>query len=126
MEETPQTPGGTPPGETPHPHPSGVPEPSSPVHTPHAAEMPEHTDAMGLDKYRKVVGKTYGPTRQRQIRVFATFFACLGLALLGGKLLADQLDKPPDSNPAVAPWSAPDAPKRAVTIPTEPESASQP
>lgn len=88
--------------------------------------MGTSTDAMGLDKYRQVIGKTYGPTKRQQVRVFAIFFACVAVALVGGKLLADQLDKPPESNPAVAPWAVPDAPQRAVTIPTEPKEANQP
>jgi hypothetical protein len=85
-----------------------------------AADGPSRTDAMGLDKYRKVVGKSYGPTKQRQAAVFGIFFLCVGIALLGGKLLADQLDKPPESNPDKAPWSVSDAPQRPVTIPQEP------
>jgi hypothetical protein len=93
---------------------------TGPVHTPHTAEAGSKVDAMGLDKYRQVVGKSYSPTKAQQAKVFGIFFACVALLFIGGKLLTDQLDKPPESNPAKAPWATQDAPEGgAVTIPTE-------
>jgi hypothetical protein len=74
----------------------------------------EHSkvDAMGLDKYRQVAGGTYGPTRTRVIMRFVVFFAVVALLFVGLLFLVDELDQPPASNPAEAPWSAPDAPQR--------------
>ncbi|HYU62119.1 MAG TPA: hypothetical protein VEK39_15295 [Solirubrobacterales bacterium] len=69
-------------------------------------------DAMGQEKRRGVTGQTYGPTRQRVIMSFVVFFAIVGVVFIGLLFLVDQLDQPPDSNPAQAPWSAPDAPQK--------------
>lgn len=66
-------------------------------------------DAMGKDKRRDVVGKTYGPTRARQAALYGIFLALIAAIAIGGKLLADELDQPPETNPDEAPWSASDA-----------------
>jgi hypothetical protein len=73
---------------------------------------PSDTDAMGLDKRREVTGRVYGPTRARIFTRFAIFFGVVILFLVAAKIAIDQLDKPPESNPAKAPWSAPDSPQR--------------
>ena len=65
-------------------------------------------DAMGQDKRRAVTGQAYGPSSQRVIMRFVIFFAILGAIFIGLLFLVDQLDQPPDSNPAQAPWSPPD------------------
>ncbi len=69
-------------------------------------------DAMGEEKRRQVVGGTYGPTRARVAATFATFFAVVAVIAIGFWLLAQELDQPPDENPALAPWSEADAPQR--------------
>jgi hypothetical protein len=75
----------------------------------HEAHEPTKVDAMGLDKHRQVVGGSYRPSMLRQAARFGIFFAVVGALFYGGKLLADDLDKPPASNPDKAVWSAPDA-----------------
>lgn len=69
-------------------------------------------DSMGRDKRRQVVGGTYGPTRARVLGTFAAFFAIVGAVAVGLYFLAQELDQPPKENPAVAPWSAEDAPQK--------------
>jgi len=66
------------------------------------------TDAMGRDKRREVIGESYGPSRSRVILSFVAFFAIVGIVFVGLMLLVGQVDKAPDSNPALAPWSAAD------------------
>lgn len=65
-----------------------------------------HTDAMGKEKKRKVVGGRYGPSRTRVFATFATFFAVVAAVAVGFYLLATELDQPPKENPDKAPWSA--------------------
>jgi hypothetical protein len=67
------------------------------------------TDAMGKDKRRDVVGKTYGPTRARVFGTFAAFLAIVAALTVGFYFLAKELDQPPAENPDVAPWSEADA-----------------
>lgn len=69
-------------------------------------------DALGKEKRRQVVGGTYGPTRARVAATFATFFAVVAVIAIGFWLLAQELDQPPEENPALAPWSEADAPQR--------------
>jgi hypothetical protein len=69
-------------------------------------------DAMGHDKRRAVVGKSYGPSARQQLTVYGTFIAVMAVLVVGFLLLAQELDKAPDTNPDVAPWSASDAPQR--------------
>ncbi len=76
------------------------------------ATEPSETDAMGKDKRREVIGHSYGPSRRSQILAFGGFFAVMAVLLIGGKMLADKADEPPETNPDQAPWSAPDAPQR--------------
>lgn len=68
-------------------------------------------DAMGKDKRRKVMGGTYGPTRARIFATFAITFAVIAVVVIGFYLAAKEMDQPPEANPSVAPWSAPDAPQ---------------
>ena len=69
-------------------------------------------DAMGQDKRRTVVGKSYGPSRTRVFATFATFFAVVAALAVGFYFLAQELDAAPEENPDVAPWSAADAPQK--------------
>lgn len=76
---------------------------------------PPDVDALGLDKHRQVKGGAYGPTRARVAARFAIFFAVLALLAVGAKIAVDELDQPPKSDPAEAPWAQPDAPQREPT-----------
>jgi hypothetical protein len=67
---------------------------------------------MGKDKRRAVVGHSYGPSKTRQATLYGIFLAVVVLLLIGGKLLADKLDQPPDHISATAPWSEDDAKQR--------------
>lgn len=69
-------------------------------------------DAMGHDKRRAVIGKSYGPSARQQLTVYGTFFLVVTVLAIGFYFLAKELDKAPDTNPAKAPWSAPDAVQR--------------
>jgi hypothetical protein len=67
-------------------------------------------DARGEDKRRTVVGKTYGPTKARQLVLYGIFLAVLAAVLFGGKLLVDSLDTPVGKDiPNSAPWAQPNA-----------------
>jgi hypothetical protein len=66
-------------------------------------------DAMGKDKRRAVVGHSYGPSKVRQLTLYGIFVAVVLALAIGVKVLADQLDKPPDHISATAPWAQPDA-----------------
>lgn len=79
--------------------------------SPAGGRKPNATDAMGLDKYRKVVGGRYRPTRARQAAVFGTVLAITAILFLAGRFLANELDKPPAQNPDLAPWAQPDSPQ---------------
>lgn len=76
------------------------------------ANGPSDVDAMGLDKRREVIGQVYGPTRTRIVVRFVIFIAVVIVLLVAAKLAVDQLDKPPATNAAEAPWAQPDAPQR--------------
>jgi hypothetical protein len=82
-------------------------------------------DAMGLDKRREVVGKSYGPSVARQASMYGIFLAVVAALVIGGKLLAEELDQPPDEIKAQAPWTGTDEPPAAIDarpsgeIPTE-------
>jgi hypothetical protein len=81
-----------------------------------ADDQANRTDAMGLDKRRQVVGQSYGPSVAKQATLYGLFLVVLVALVIGGKLLTDELDQPPEKQEDVAPWSAPDAPQ----IPTKP------
>ena len=68
-------------------------------------------DAVGEDKRREVVGKSYGPSKTRVFGTFAAFFLVVGALAAGAYFLAQELDQPPAENPDVAPWSQADAPQ---------------
>jgi hypothetical protein len=72
---------------------------------------PENVDAMGQDKYRKVVGKRYGLSRTRQFLFYGIFLAFVIAAYIGLKAAADSLDKAPAHDTDQAPWSKPGAPQ---------------
>jgi len=65
-------------------------------------------DAMGEDKRRAVVGKTYGPTKARQLTLYGIFLAVVAALVIGGILLINALDTPVGKNiPNSAPWAQP-------------------
>ena len=70
-------------------------------------------DAMGLDKRREVVGKSYGPSVARQATLYGIFLAVAAALVIGFILLAGKLDQPPETYADQAPWSDADAPQRA-------------
>jgi hypothetical protein len=72
---------------------------------------PSDVDAMGQDKYRKVVGKRYGLSRARQFLFYGIFLAVVVAAYIGLKAAADSLDKAPAHDTDQAPWSKPGAPQ---------------
>jgi uncharacterized membrane protein len=108
--------------ETSEPPPSDAYAPTEVAETQPSARPPaeddqdNRLDAMGLDKRRQVVGQSYGPSLAKQATLYGAFLAVLVGLVIGGKLLADELDKPPEKNEDVAPWSRPDAPQ----IPSKP------
>lgn len=77
-----------------------------------AQEEPSEVDAMGLDKRRGVVGKSYGASLGRQAALYGIFIVFVAALAFGGKMLADKLDEPPAEIEAKAPWKdSQDAPK---------------
>src|SRR5581483_6315538 len=68
-------------------------------------------DAMGHDKRRQVVGKTYGPTVARQATLYLLFVVVVVAIGFGVKLLVDHYDQPPKHFKAEAPWARPNAPQ---------------
>ena len=90
---------------------SGVPVLGASGTSPAAGRRSNATDAMGLDKYRKVTGGRYRPTRTRQAAVFGTVLAITAILFLAGRFLANELDKPPAQNPDLAPWAQPSSPQ---------------
>jgi hypothetical protein len=65
-------------------------------------------DAMGQDKRRMVVGKTYGPTKTRQLTLYGIFLAVVVALVIGGIVLINALDTPVGKNvPNSAPWAQP-------------------
>jgi hypothetical protein len=69
-------------------------------------------DALGKEKRRSVVGNTYGPTFARQAALYGIFLAVVAAIAIGGKILVDKSDEPPDNIATQALWSKPDAPQR--------------
>jgi hypothetical protein len=93
---------------------SDTPAPSIGPHTTFEREPPEErlahheisdSDAMGLDKRRTVVGKSYGPSFAKQATLYGGFIVIVVVLAIGFKLLADELDKPPDTVKAEAEWT---------------------
>jgi hypothetical protein len=76
-----------------------------PVHSEPVAHEQSDVDAMGLDKRREVVGKSYGPSTARQLTMYGIALAVLAALVIGGKLLADELDQPPDQVEDQAVWT---------------------
>ena len=60
---------------------------------------------MGLDKRRQVGGKRYGASPAKQAVVYGGALAVIVAAVIGAKLLADELDQPPANQEDTAPWS---------------------
>jgi hypothetical protein len=80
--------------------------------TPTERPAPPDRDALGLDKRRQVQGGVYGATRAQIAARFAISIAVLIALAVGAKIAVDELDQPPKSSPAEAPWAQPDAPQR--------------
>ena len=70
------------------------------------------TDAMGLDKRRQVVGGSYGPSLGRQATLYGIFLAVIAALTIGFIVLANQLDKPPETYADEAPWAQPQSAQR--------------
>jgi hypothetical protein len=62
-------------------------------------------DAMGLDKRRSVVGESYAPSFGRQATMYGIFLAVLAAIVIGGKMLADELDQPSAEAQDEAVWT---------------------
>lgn len=73
-----------------------------------ARHEPSDVDAMGLDKRREVVGQSYGPSAGRQLTMYGISLAVAAALVIGGKLLADELDQPPDEVKDEAVWTGND------------------
>jgi hypothetical protein len=93
---------------------SDTPAPSVGSRTVFKRERPEErlarhdqsdVDAMGHDKRRQVVGKTYGPTIARQALLYIAFIIVVVAIGFGVKLLVDHYDQPPKHFAAEAPWA---------------------
>ncbi len=69
-------------------------------------------DAMGHDKRRQVVGKSYGASVGKQVAVYAIFVAAVVAAAIGVKALVDHFDTGPSANEHSAPWAQPGAPQK--------------
>ena len=86
-------------------------------HVPPEERLEKHDqateDITGLDKRRAVKGESYGPSKTRVLMSFVVFFAIVGVIFVGLLFLVDQLDQPPDTVEAKAPWSAEDSPQHA-------------
>lgn len=72
---------------------------------PHSEHGQSDVDAMGLDKRREVVGQSYAPSFGRQAAMYGIFLAVLAALVIGGKLLADELDQPPAEVKDQAVWT---------------------
>ncbi len=68
-------------------------------------------DAMGHDKRRQVVGKSYGASFAKQAAIYGAFVALVVALAIGAKILIDHADKAPAHNAAEAPWAQPGAPQ---------------
>lgn len=79
-----------------------------------AASKASDVDAMGLDKHRQVTGGSYGPSFARQATMYGIAVAVVVALAIGFKLLADELDQPPETNRDLAPWSGTDRPPRPL------------
>src|SRR3954451_23196907 len=67
-------------------------------------------DAVGKDKRRPVVGKSYGPSKTRQLVLYGVFLAVVAVLAFGGYLLIQSQDTGVGKNvPNTAPWSKPGA-----------------
>jgi hypothetical protein len=67
-------------------------------------------DAMGLGKRRSVVGRSYGPSKARQLVVYLVFLAVVAALVVGGIILVNNLDTPVGKDiPHSAPWAKPGA-----------------
>jgi hypothetical protein len=65
-------------------------------------------DARGLDKRRKVIGESYGPSKARQLGLYAIFLAVAAAVVIGGIILVGKLDTGVGKDvPNSAPWSKP-------------------
>jgi hypothetical protein len=93
---------------------SGTPAPSigpgsvvrrEPVEVRLARHEQSDVDAMGQNKRRQVVGKTYGPTLARQAALYGIFLVIFAAIAFGIKVAVDHFDQPPKHFAAEAPWA---------------------
>jgi hypothetical protein len=68
-------------------------------------------DAMGKDKRRQVVGKSYGASRQRQLAYYGLFLAFVVVLYFAASFAISELDKAPSHSAAAAPWAQKGAPQ---------------
>jgi len=80
-------------------------------HPPNAPRGNIDLDAMGNDKRRQVVGKSYGASIAKQATIYGIFVAIVVGLLIGGKILVDKADQPPDHIATQAVWAQPSAPQ---------------
>jgi len=82
------------------------------VHRPaHEARENIDLDAMGDDKRRQVVGQSYGASIAKQATIYGLFVAFIVALFIGGKILVNKADQPPDQVATQAPWAQPNAPQ---------------
>jgi hypothetical protein len=81
------------------------------VHHAHPEAHPSTVDAMGQDKRRQVVGKTYGPTFARQAALYGIFLVVVVAIGFGIKVAVDHFDKPQHPFPPKAAWARSNAPQ---------------
>ena len=83
-----------------------------PVEVRLARHEQSEVDAMGEDKRRQVVGKTYGPTFARQAVLYGIVIVIAVAIGFGIKMAVDHFDQPPDHFKAEAPWAQPNVKQR--------------
>jgi len=77
-------------------------------------------DAIGLDKRRPVVGRSYAPSVAKQAAAYGAFLAVVAALIVGGVIAVRELDRPPERVTAEAPWARPSSeplPPRPLDFP---------
>lgn len=80
---------------------------------------PSDLDAMGNDKRRKVIGKQYGATVQKQLTVYGIFLLVLGIIVFGSLTIVSDIDNRDIPLENTAPWTevSSDEPVRDIDFP---------
>lgn len=68
-------------------------------------DLPSEIDAMGKDKRRQVIGKTYGPTVRKQLTLYGIAVALIVLAVVGSLTIVRTIDNEEKPLEDTAPWS---------------------